>query len=111
MQHSTSRVVVTESKCSCHSVSTTQIHHRHFPEIWAQGPTALEGATQLTRHLERALEASRSQWHTKIMREALADVSAFLDALHAHGYDEEQGLPLPSVLPERNEPPPTLTAR
>jgi hypothetical protein len=78
---SPSRVIATVGECACHSVHTTQVHHRDFPEIWAEGSTVLEGATQLHRHLGRALDSARSQWHRTAIELALVDVQQFIDSL------------------------------
>jgi hypothetical protein len=81
-------VIVTAGLCAGCSVHTTQVHHREFPEIWAEGGSSREGAEHLTHLFERALEAAKSPWHRDSMRNALVDVEAFLDALPASENEE-----------------------
>ena len=37
------QVIVQTGECACHSVHIVHIHHRNFPEIWAECGTAAEG--------------------------------------------------------------------
>ncbi|HWE39908.1 MAG TPA: hypothetical protein VG406_25380 [Isosphaeraceae bacterium] len=79
--HHDGRLVVTEAECACHSVHTKHVHHRDFPEIWAECSTLAEGIKHLGQQLARALEGARSAWHREAMQHAIDDVDAFHKAL------------------------------
>jgi len=83
MKTNADRVIVLTGECPWHSILSTLVHHRDFPEIWAEGRTIEEGATQLALHLERALEGARSAWHRQAMEQAMADVNEYLSALRS----------------------------
>ena len=74
------QVIAQTGECACHSVHITRIHHRHFPEIRAECGTAAEGATHLSNHLARELEAAGDNWHRESIEQAVADVQAYIDA-------------------------------
>ena len=75
------QVIVETGECACRSVHINHIHHRNFPEIWAECGTAAEGAAHLCNLLARELDAAGDSWHRESIREALADVQAYIDAL------------------------------
>src|SRR5579859_1896500 len=83
MKASANRVMVLTGECPWHSILSTLVHHRDFPEIWAEGSTIEEGTTQLALQLQRALEGARSAWHRQTMEQALADVNEYLDAIRS----------------------------
>ena len=74
------QVIVQTGECACHSVHITHIHHRNFPEIWAECGTAAEGAAHLSNLLARELEGAGDDWHRESIRQAVADVQAYVDA-------------------------------
>ena len=74
------QVIVQTGECACHSVHIAHVHHRNFPEIWAECGTAAEGATHLSRLLARELEGGGDNWHRESIRQAVADVQAYVDA-------------------------------
>jgi hypothetical protein len=75
------RVIVHDADCACHTVHTTQVHHRDFPEIWAEAATPAEGAAHLSNQLARACEGARSAWHRESIQRAIADVDSFRKSL------------------------------
>ena len=86
-------VVLLPGDCARRSVHTFRVHHRDFPEGWAEGGTPAEAAHQLTHHLARALDSAGGQWHRAYLVEALADVHTFIESLgpaeHPHPQREE----------------------
>lgn len=74
-------IVVCPSDCASHSVHTTHIHHRDFPEIYAECGTLTETAEHLAQQLHRAHEGSRTAWHREAIEQAIADVHAYREAL------------------------------
>jgi hypothetical protein len=86
------RIVVTSGLCPCHAVHTTQVHHRDFPEIWAEGISVEEGAAQLANHLARAQEGARGAWQREEIGLAMADLASFII-----GLSEEQASPKPRL--------------
>jgi hypothetical protein len=81
MRTDPNRVIVTNGKCACLAVHTTLVHHRDFPEIWAEGGSLLEGAAHLSQLLAGALEAAQSKWHRDAIELAIADVAEFVGRL------------------------------
>ena len=77
----TNQVVVEAGNCTCHTVHIAHIHHRNFPEIWAECETAAEGATRLSNLLSQELKATGDNWHRESIELAVADVQAYIDAL------------------------------
>ncbi len=81
MTQEPSRIVVCPADCASHSVHTTHVHHRNFPEIYAECGTLTETAEHLAQQLLRAHEGARSAWHRESIEEAIADVRAYREAL------------------------------
>jgi hypothetical protein len=71
-------IVVKNSECGHCAVHTKRVHHREFPEIWAEAGTTSESAAHLSHHLEKAREGSRSAWHLEGIERALKDLAAFI---------------------------------
>jgi hypothetical protein len=63
----------------CPTAGTTQLHHRDFPEIRAEGNTSRAAATQLLNQLTRALDSALTNWRRDCIQNALTDVRAFLE--------------------------------
>ncbi len=55
----------------------TQVHHRDFPEIRAQGKAPADAALQLVNQLTRALDSALTQWRRETIQNAIDDVRAF----------------------------------
>lgn len=86
MTQENSPIVVCPADCASHSVHTTHIHHRNFPEIYAECGTLIETAEHLAQQLLRAQEGARSAWHRESIEAAIADVHVYREAL-ARGED------------------------
>ena len=72
------QVIVTQGDPQCSLCSAFLADHRVFPEIRAEGPTALDAAGQLLRQLGSALDGTPNHWHRGDLEQALADVRAFI---------------------------------
>jgi hypothetical protein len=59
------------------TAGATQVHHRDFPEIRAQGVSPEDAAVQLVNQLTRALDTALTQWRRDTIQQAIADVKAF----------------------------------
>jgi hypothetical protein len=70
-----SRVIVT----SIGSSSTSSVHHHDFPEIRAEGASPKEAASLLVHQLTRALDSALIDWRRDRVKEAIADVQAFVE--------------------------------
>ena len=55
----------------------SQVYHRDFPEIRAEGSTPAEAAVQLENQLTRALDSALTNWRREAVQNAIADVKAF----------------------------------
>jgi hypothetical protein len=74
MEADTSRVIV-----SCGATAhTTQVHHRDFSEIQADGGSAKEAASYLANKLTAALDTALTDWRRESLGQAIADVEAFV---------------------------------
>lgn len=88
-------VVVRVGDCACHSIPTTQVHHRDFPEIRAEAGSAAEGAHHLTHLLTRALDSAPSHWRRESIQQAIHDVAEFIrcfvhtEGCHNHAHHDE----------------------
>ncbi len=60
------------------STSTASVHHRDFPEIRAEGASPKEAASLLVHQLSRALDSALIDWRRDRVKEAIADVQAFV---------------------------------
>lgn len=60
------------------TAQTTQVHHRDFPEIRADGPGAKEAASLLVNKLSLALDTALTDWRRQALSRAVADVADFL---------------------------------
>ena len=67
------RVIVTTGS----TARATQLHHRDFPEIRAEGPTPADAATNLANHLTRALDSALTKWRRDAIEQAIAEVQEF----------------------------------
>jgi hypothetical protein len=69
------RVIVTTG--SAGHAYQTQVHHRDFPEIRAEGESPSAAAAQLVNHLTRALDSALTAWRREQIQQAIADVQEF----------------------------------
>ena len=67
------RVIVTTGSTS----QATQIHHRDFPEIRAEGENPSAAAFNLANHLTRALDSALTKWRRDAIEQAIAEVNEF----------------------------------
>ena len=81
MRDRKSPVILTPGDCASHTVHTTHVHHRDFPELWEEGHSPEEALTLLSQRLARDLEHIGSTWHSDAIRRAIVDVEEFLAAL------------------------------
>jgi hypothetical protein len=58
----------------------TQVHHRDFPEIRAEGETTAAASQQLVNHLTRALDSALTTWRREAIQSAISEVQAFAEA-------------------------------
>jgi hypothetical protein len=78
-----SRVQIHRGACACSAIATTRVHHRHFPEIWAEAGSAAEGADLLAGKLASALETTPSDWQRDVIVAAIDDVHELMAVLCA----------------------------
>jgi hypothetical protein len=69
-----SSVVIVTAGATAH---TSQVHHRDFPEIRAEGESPALAARNLSNHLVRALDSALTNWRREGIQKAIADVEAF----------------------------------
>lgn len=86
-------VVSERSPMEAHQVPCTCLHHRHFPENWARGETALDAACNLLQHLQRELDSISGTSRRAEMEEAIEHVRASIAALEAAEHDSEAAVP------------------
>lgn len=78
------RVIVTEGRCNC-GVHNAHVIHRDFPEYWAEGASAAEGAATLEGKLVQARADCPSGWHHDDLSRAIEAVHAFRTAPSSAG--------------------------
>jgi hypothetical protein len=74
MEIDLSRVIMS-SGATAHS---TQVHHRDFSEIRADGGSPKEAASLLANKLALALDTALTDWRRQTLGQAIADVDAFV---------------------------------
>ncbi len=67
------RVIVTTGA----TAQATQVHHRDFPEIRAEGDSPSSAASNLANHLTRALDSALTKWRRDAIEQAIAEVQDF----------------------------------
>jgi hypothetical protein len=75
MEADLSRVIVTTGA----TANATQVNHRDFPEIRAEGETPKDAARNLSNQLTRALDSALTSWRRETIEQAIADVKAFAE--------------------------------
>jgi hypothetical protein len=73
-----SPVIVKVGPWEGHAVETTRVHHRHFPEVHAEGESAAAAGTHLTNLLARALDGLPSGDRREAVERAIAEVKDFV---------------------------------
>lgn len=73
------KVIVTERHCSTCSTETVEAYHESFPEMRLGGTSAGQAAERLARRLKGSLDVVCDPPHREPVRQALADVRAFLN--------------------------------
>ena len=76
METSITKIIVTPVPAS----TSTQVHHRDFSEIRAEGGNVREAAEQLLNHLTRALDSALTDWRRQGINGAIADVNEFISS-------------------------------
>lgn len=76
-----SRVIVEDALCACCAVHTMRVRHREFPEIRAECGTVAEGVAHLIGQLKCSRENVIRKWQQELIDHAVADATAYLDAL------------------------------
>jgi hypothetical protein len=76
-----SPVIVKEGECTSCAVPTKQVHHRDFPEIWAEAGTAIEGLAHLAKRMSSARESARTEWQRGLIEHAITDIAEFIETL------------------------------
>jgi len=56
----------------------TQVYHRDFPEIRADGNNAADAAAHLANQLARALDSALTDYRRETLNNAITDVDAFV---------------------------------
>ena len=79
MDADASKIIVTEHHCGTCGTDNVQVHHEHFPELRIMGASSEDAAERLSRKLEISLEAVPDPLHGDPVRQAIADVRAFLN--------------------------------
>jgi uncharacterized lipoprotein YddW (UPF0748 family) len=74
MDNADERVIVSTGA----TPGATQIHHRDFPEIRAEGNSNREASHQLVNQLEKALDSALTAWRRDAIQKAIADVESFV---------------------------------
>jgi hypothetical protein len=70
-----SQVIVTTG-FTFHAV---QVHHRHIPELNADGESPQSAAVRLAQDLAREIDCVEDHFHVEAFQHALADVRAFIE--------------------------------
>jgi len=69
-----SRVIATPGA----TAQTTQVHHRDFPEVRADGKSVVEAASHLANKLSLAMDTALTDWRRQTLGQAIAEVQAFI---------------------------------
>lgn len=72
-------VIVAELPCTACSTDTVSVHHQSFPETQVGGSSVSEAAERLANQLENGLDVVTDPTHRDPIRQAIADIQAFLE--------------------------------
>lgn len=78
MNADSTRLIVTASCCHACDVHTIRVHHQHFPELELEGVTARHAADHLVDRLTASLDSVSDSTRSAAVRDAIADIRAFL---------------------------------
>ncbi len=84
MSRGIEQVVVTPAGHAIHTVPSTAVHHRNFPEVNGEGDSAEHAALHLAERLARTLDSAPSDWRREQIRHAIEDVQAFASRGRRH---------------------------
>lgn len=93
-------VVVIENSCNICGGEAISIYHQNFPELRVGGQSACEAAERLANRLGSALDVVVDPAHREPVRQAIADVKAFLN-------DQEGETPVSGLSRPRTIHPPS----
>jgi hypothetical protein len=83
------KIVLARSECAGHSVHTSRMHHRHFPELWVECESPIAAANHLHNQLIRAMDSVSGIHARESFASALAEVDAFAEGLRASTIPDE----------------------
>lgn len=63
------------------TANASQVHHRDFPEIRAEGENPKAAAGNLVNQLTRALDSALTTWRRDTIQKAIAEVESFAKGL------------------------------
>ena len=72
------QVIVATEDSPFHSVHSSSVHHRDFPEIRGEGGSPEDAAGRLVELLSRTLDNAPSDWRREMLERAIEDVRAFV---------------------------------
>lgn len=72
-------VFVIENSCNICGGEAISIYHQNFPELRVGGQTVCEAAERLVNRLDSALDVVADPIHREPVRQAIADVKAFMN--------------------------------
>jgi hypothetical protein len=82
-------IVLARSECAGHSVHTSRLHHRHFPELWVECESPIAAANHLLNQLVRAMDSVSGIRARESFETAIEEVKAFAESLRASELDED----------------------
>lgn len=78
MDADTSKIIVVANHCDTCGTDNVQVYHKQFPELRVMGASSEEAAERLARKLGVSLKAVPDPLHGDPVRQAIADLEAFL---------------------------------
>ncbi|HEX5470832.1 MAG TPA: hypothetical protein VFW73_03045, partial [Lacipirellulaceae bacterium] len=72
-------VIVIANHCGTCGTDNVQVYHEHFPELRISGASSAEAADRLATKLETSLQTVSDPFHGDPVRQAIADLQAFLN--------------------------------
>lgn len=78
MNGDASKIIVIANHCGACGADNVQVYHEHFPELRVASVSGEEAAERLSTKLELSLEAVSDPFHGDPVRQAIADLRAFL---------------------------------
>ena len=96
MNAEASRIIVVDNHCGACGTDNVQVYHEHFPELRIMAASSEEAAKRLVTRLETSLNAVSDPFHGDPVRQAIADVQAFVNregAAHPRARSLDADLP------------------